>query len=210
MLPPLHSAGSRRRRCTPSRLAAPAVARHNIRLAVENHKDLRADEFIALLKQVGNDNIGICLDTGNSIALLEDPMEVVETLAPRAFTTHFKDMAMEEYRQGFLLAEVPLGTGILDLRRVLRTVRAANPEIRLNLEMITRDPLKVPCLTEGYWATFPELPGRHLAHTLSLIRDHPASHPLPRISNLATADQLRAEDDNIRRCFAFAREGLGR
>jgi 3-oxoisoapionate decarboxylase len=192
------------------RLAAPAVARNNIRLAVENHKDLRADEFIALLKQVDNDNIGVCLDTGNSIALLEDPMEVVETLAPRAFTTHFKDMAMEEYRQGFLLAEVPLGTGILDLPRMLRTVRAAHPEIRLNLEMITRDPLKVPCLTEGYWATFPELSGRHLAHALSLIRDHPASHPLPRISHLAPADQLRAEDDNIRRCFAFAREGFGR
>ena len=38
-------------------------------------------------------------------------MEVVEALAPRAFTTHFKDMALEEYEQGFLLSEVPLGTG---------------------------------------------------------------------------------------------------
>jgi hypothetical protein len=80
----------------------------------------------------------------------------------------------------------------------------------LQSRVITRDPLKVPCLTEGCWATFPELSGRHLAHTLSLIRDHPASHPLPRISDLAPADQLRAEDDNIRRCFAFAREGLSR
>jgi 3-oxoisoapionate decarboxylase len=119
-------------------------------------------------------------------------------------------MAMEEYRQGFLLAEVPHGTGILDLPRVLRTLRAARSEIRLNLEMITRGPLKVPCLTEGCWASFPELSGWHLAHTLSLIRDHPASHPLPRTSDLAPADQLRAEDDNIRRCFAFAREGLSR
>ena len=144
-------------------LAAPVVARHDIRLAVENHKDWRADELLAVLKRVGNDHVGVCLDTGNSIALLEDPMEVVETLAPRAFTTHFKDMGLEEYRQGFLLAEVPLGTGILDLPRVVRTVRAARPEIRLNLEMITRDPLKVPCLTAGYWATFPDLPGRHLA-----------------------------------------------
>ena len=190
-------------------LAAPVVARHGIRLAVENHKDWRADELLAVLKRVGNDHVGVCLDTGNSIALLEDPMEVVETLAPRAFTTHFKDMGLEEYRQGFLLAEVPLGTGILDLPRVVRVVRAARPEIRLNLEMITRDPLKVPCLTEGYWATFPDLPGRHLAHTLSLVRDHPPSQPLPRISPLPLAEQLRAEDDNIRRCLAFARERLG-
>ena len=106
-------------------LAAPVVARHDIRLAVENHKDWRADELLAILKRVGNDHVGVCLDTGNSIALLEDPMEVVEALAPRAFTTHFKDMGVEEYRQGFLLAEVPLGTGILDLPRVVRIVRAA-------------------------------------------------------------------------------------
>ena len=100
------------------KLAAPVVARHDIRLAVENHKDWRADELIRVLKQAGNDHVGVCLDTGNSIALLEDPMEVVEALAPRAFTTHFKDMVLEEYRDGFLLSEVPLGEGILDLPRV--------------------------------------------------------------------------------------------
>jgi 3-oxoisoapionate decarboxylase len=190
-------------------LAAPVVARHDIRLAVENHKDWRADELLALLKRAGNDRVGVCLDLGNSIALLEDPMEVVETLAPRAFTTHVKDMGVEEYPQGFLLAEVPLGTGILDLPRVVRIVRAARGDIRLNLEMITRDPLKVPCLTEGYWVTFPDLPGRHLAHTLSVVRSHPASEHLPRISRLPRDEQLRAEDDNVRRCLAFARDQLG-
>ena len=92
-------------------LAAPVVARHGILLAVENHKDWRADELLAMLERTGNDHVGVCLDTGNSIALLEDPMEVVEALAPRAFTTHFKDMGLEEYREGFLLSEVPpLGT----------------------------------------------------------------------------------------------------
>ena len=63
-------------------LAAPVVARHGVRLAVENHKDWRADELVALLKRLGSDHVGVCLDTGNSIALLEDPMEVVEALAP--------------------------------------------------------------------------------------------------------------------------------
>ena len=186
------------------------VARHGIRLAVENHKDWRADELIAVLKRVGNDHVGVCLDTGNSIALLEDPMEVVEALAPRAFTTHFKDMGLEEYREGFLLAEVPLGTGVLDLPRVVRVVRAARPEIRLNLEMITRDPLKVPCLTEGYWATFPDLPGA-APRPRSLARPRPsAERSLCRASARCLAtEQLRAEDENVRRCLAFARDQLG-
>ena len=70
-----------------------------VRLAVENHKDFRADELAAMLKRIGSDRVGVCLDTGNSIALLEDPMEVVEALAPWAFTTHFKDMGVQEYER---------------------------------------------------------------------------------------------------------------
>jgi sugar phosphate isomerase/epimerase len=190
-------------------LAAPVVARHDILLAVENHKDWRADELLAILKRNGNDHVGVCLDTGNSIALLEDPMEVVEALAPRAFTTHFKDMGLEEYREGFLLAEVPLGAGVLDLPRVVRILRSARPGIRFNVEMITRDPLKVPCLTDRYWMTFADLPGRHLARSLALVRDHPPSRPLPRIGQMPRDEQLRAEDENIRHCLAFARDRLG-
>jgi sugar phosphate isomerase/epimerase len=189
-------------------LAAPVVARHGILLAVENHKDWRADELLAVLKRAGNEHVGVCLDTGNSIALLEDPIEVVEVLAPRAFTTHFKDMGLEEYREGFLLAEVVFGNGVLDLARVVRILRTARAGIRFNIEMITRDPLQVPCLTDRYWATFPDLPGRHLARALTLVRDHRPSHPLPRIRQLPREGQLRAEDENVRRCLAFARDRL--
>src|SRR6185312_1901777 len=179
------------------KLAAPIVARQGILLAVENHKDWRADELLAILKRAGNDHVGVCLDTGNSIALLEDPMDVIEALAPRSFTTHFKDMGLDEYHDGYLLAEVPLGTGIHDLTRAMRILRAARPEIRFNVEMITRDPLRVPCLAPRYWATFPDLPGRHLARTLSLVRDRRPSRPLPRISQLPRPGQLQAEDENI-------------
>lgn len=191
------------------KLAAPVAARYGIRLAVENHKDWRADELLAILERAGNDHVGICLDTGNSIALLEDPMDVIAALAPRAFTTHFKDMGLEEYREGFLLSEVPLGTGMLDLPRAVQILRQAQPGIKFNIEMITRDPLKVPCLTERYWTTFPDLPARDLARALKLVRDHPPSRPLPRTGGLSRDLQLRAEDDNVARCLAFARERLG-
>jgi sugar phosphate isomerase/epimerase len=185
-------------------LAAPVVGRHGVRLGVENHKDWRADELLALLAPFDPDHVGVCVDTGNSMTLLEDPMEVVEALAPRAVTTHLKDMGVEEYERGFRVAEVPLGTGVLDLPRVARALRAARPEIPLNLEMITRDPLDVPCLAERYWATFPDLPGRHLARSLALVRSHPPKSPLPRVSQLDPEARQRAEDENIRICLEYA------
>jgi 3-oxoisoapionate decarboxylase len=190
------------------RIAAPIVEQHDVRLAVENHKDWRADELLKILDEINNDHVGVCLDTGNSIALLEDPMEVVEALAPRAFTTHFKDMALEEYPQGFRLAEVPLGKGILDLDRCVEILHKHSPGIRFNLEMITRDPLDVPCLTERYWATFHDLPGRNLAHTLSLVRAHTPPEPLQHVSSLEHDAKLALEDENNRRCLDYARSVL--
>jgi sugar phosphate isomerase/epimerase len=190
-------------------LAAPLLDRHGVRLAVENHKDWRADELLGLLKRVGSNRVGVCLDTGNSIALLEDPMETLSALAPLAFTSHLKDMAVAESPDGFLLSEVPFGTGILDMPRVVRTLRSANPEIRFQIEMITRDPLKIPCLTDRYWSTFPALPGLHLARSLSFVRAHPPASPLPRISPLAPDARLRAEDENLRQCVLYAHERLG-
>jgi sugar phosphate isomerase/epimerase len=189
--------------------AVPVAARHGIRLAVENHKDLRTDELVSLLEKLGVDHVGVCLDTGNSIALLEQPMDVIEALAPWTVTTHLKDISLEDDREGFSMAEVPFGTGILDLRRVVQAVRSARPSTRFNVEMITRDPLRVPCLTEKYFATFPELPARQLARALALVRRHTQAQRLPRPSLLADSEQLRVEEENVRKCLAFARDRLG-
>jgi sugar phosphate isomerase/epimerase len=183
----------------------PIVAKHDMLLALENHKDFRADELMDLLKRLGSRYVGVCVDTGNSIALLEDPLTVVRTLAPRAFTVHLKDMAIAEYDEGFLLAEVPLGAGFLDLPKMIALLRAARPAIRFNLEMITRDPLRVPCLTDKYWATA-SASGRDLARTLTMARKH--KHALPRVSDREPKEQIAIEEENVRKSLAYARNHL--
>jgi sugar phosphate isomerase/epimerase len=189
-------------------IAEPVAARHKIRLAVENHKDWRVEEMLGWLKRLSSEYVGVCLDTGNSIALLEEPHEVVEAYAPWTFTTHFKDMAVTEYEEGFLLSEVPLGKGYLDLARVVMTVHKAHPEARLNLEMITRDPLRIPCLTKKYWATLGGVPGSVLADTLADVRRHKSPQPLPVVSTLGHRAQLEVEAVNVTASLDYAREKL--
>ncbi len=189
-------------------LAEPVVRKHGLKLAVENHKDWRVPELLDMLRRLGSDAVGVCLDTGNSISLLEDPMAVVEALGPVAFTTHFKDMAVQEYEDGFLLSEVPLGEGMLDLPRIVAICRGHNRNIRFNLEMITRDPLKVPCLTDRYWATFPDRQALELARGLRRVRHHAAKEPLPHISGRDAEDRLAFEEQNVRDCFGYANKRL--
>jgi hypothetical protein len=120
-----------------------------------------------------------------------------------------KDVVVEEYDEGFLLQEVPLGEGILDLKKTVAVLRRAHPEVRFNLEMITRDPLKIPCLAPKYWASSEGLPGRDLARALSWVRRHRPRKPLPRVTGLDPKQRLAAEEDNVRRSLAYAREHLG-
>ena len=134
----------------------PLAEKQKVVLAMENHKDRTADEFVALLKQISSEYYGALIDFGNNISLAEEPMSVVAKLAPYVKSTHLKDMAVQPYDQGFLLAEVVCGEGFLDVKGMVELCRRANPKVHLLLEMITDHTLKVPVRTDEYWATFPE------------------------------------------------------
>jgi sugar phosphate isomerase/epimerase len=177
--------------------AEPIVRKYNMKLAVENHKDWRAPELVAVMKQLSSEWVGVTLDFGNSISLLEDPDDVVNQLLPYLFSTHVKDMGLAMANDGFLMSEVELGKGIIDLPKVFDQCRRQNPNVTLNLEMITRDPLMIPCLTDEYWATFPDVNGKELAKTLRLVRKSSKAEGLPVISKLANDERLEVEEKNI-------------
>jgi 3-oxoisoapionate decarboxylase len=187
------------------RLAMPILEKQKVTLAIENHKDWTLEDLQRLLRTYQSEYLGVCLDFGNNIALLDDPMEVVETLAPYAKSTHVKDMGVKPYADGFLLSEVPLGTGFLDLPRMLSILQKANSKLAYALEMITRDPLKVPCLTAAYWTVFPERNGRYLARTMKLVQEQ-ASDTLPMVSQLTPDERARVEEQNVKACIQYIRD----
>jgi sugar phosphate isomerase/epimerase len=188
--------------------AVPIVERHRMPLGIENHKDWRVDEQVALLKQYESEYVGVSLDTGNNLSVLDDPHETVEKLAPYTVNTHFKDMGVEETETGFHLSEVPLGEGMFDLPRMVRAIRAARQDARFSLEMITRDPLLVPCLTDKYWSTFTDVGGGVLARALAGIRANRPRVPLPRISGLSDEQRFALELEHVNRSIEYACEHL--
>jgi len=177
----------------------PILARHQVKLAVENHKDWRAAEQAEVFRNLASEWIGICLDFGNNLALLEDPLAVARTLAPWVISTHVKDMDLRSAPNGFLLSEVPMGTGVLDIAALVEICRKANQDIRFFLEMITRDPLPIPCLTDTYRATFAEFTEHDLERTMDLARRGDAAGlDLPYDNGLSDTEALELEDRLIR------------
>ncbi len=188
------------------RLTEPLLRKHKLKLAVENHKDWRADELVQALEELKTEWIGVTLDFGNSISLLEEPMDVIRKLVPYVLSTHVKDMGVEEYKDGFLLSELPLGRGILDLPAIFALCRKHNPAVTFSLEMITRDPLRIPCLTKEYWQVFQSVPGSELANMLRLVKEKQSAEPLPGVVSLTGEAKLETEENNILACLRYAQE----
>jgi sugar phosphate isomerase/epimerase len=191
------------------RRAEAIVRRHRFRLAVENHKDQRVSEKLATIRGLGSEWIGICVDVGNNFPLMEDPLETVREFAPLAFTVHLKDQAVRESADGFLMADVGLGEGCLALPEMVKVLRAENPDIRFNYETITRDALRVPVLTEGFWATLADTPARELARVMAIVKHRPYAMPFVEVSRLSPEQQLDLERRTLERSLVYARRQLG-
>jgi 3-oxoisoapionate decarboxylase len=88
-------------------------------------------------------------------------------------------------------------------------LREKDPEMLFDLEMITREPLKIPIFTDKYWVTFQEMPARQLAHMVEIVAKNPPKKPLPKVAGLSPADQVSYENECNLACLRYARQNLG-
>jgi 3-oxoisoapionate decarboxylase len=193
-------------------LAEPVLSKYKMRLGLENHKGWRSAEQAAWLKRLSSEWVGVHFDFGNNVSLCEDPSDTLRNLLPYTFACHIKDMAVEPYEEGFLLSEVPLGEGFLDIKGMVATLQKKDPNMAFDLEMIVREPLKIPVFTDKYWVTFDDayspLPGRDLAHTLELVQKNKPKGSVPHTAGITPEGFLKLEDECVARSIDWARKNL--
>src|SRR6202790_3125310 len=72
-----------------------------VRIGLENHAgDMQAHEVRTIIEESGKDFVGSCLDTGNPMWVVEDPLVSLEILAPYVVTTHVRDSVVYENPRG--------------------------------------------------------------------------------------------------------------
>lgn len=113
----------------------PLMEKLGIKLAIENHCDTYADEVIWLIEQLNHPMIGACVDTINSLLVLEGPEEAVNKLAPYAFCCHFCDNVVVVDADGTHSIGVAIGKGDIDCAKVLQTLKDQSPMDRITFEI---------------------------------------------------------------------------
>ncbi|MCY7356502.1 MAG: sugar phosphate isomerase/epimerase [Rudanella sp.] len=106
------------------RNALPALERVSLTLGLENHDRLLARDFANIVERVGSPNVGICLDSVNSMGAGEGLVEVVNTLAPYTVNLHLKDFGIRRlpHLMGFQIDGRPAGQGMLNIPWLLEQV----------------------------------------------------------------------------------------
>ncbi len=130
--------------------------RAGVCLALENFETFRAAELAEMVRRIGGDCVGVCLDTVNSAGALEDPQAVVESLGPLTVNLHVKDYVIRrpDHRLGFVIEGRPAGQGQLDIPWLLDAVRDNGHDPSVVLEQWTPPDASIfeTIATEEHWA----------------------------------------------------------
>ncbi|WFR65777.1 sugar phosphate isomerase/epimerase [Curtobacterium flaccumfaciens] len=111
------------------RQALPAYEAAGVTLALETYEVVATADLVAVVRAIGSDHLGVCLDPANTVARLEQPADVVAMTAPHVVNWHVKDSGFTRSPGwvGFQYTGVRTGTGVLDYDAV-RT--AIDPDTR--------------------------------------------------------------------------------
>ena len=113
----------------------PDLRAGGVAVALENHATTTASELLAVMEAVGDPLAGACIDTMNSILLLERPLETVRALAPHALTVHLKDFRTIKAPGQYVIDGTAVGDGMVDFPAVIDLIRAGgrNPSFHVEL-----------------------------------------------------------------------------
>jgi hypothetical protein len=177
---------------------------------------MQAREVKSLIEAAGKDFVGSCLDSGNPMWVVEDPLVALEILGPYVVTTHIRDSAVFEHPRGAAAQWVALGDGSVNFHRFVELYRKVCPHASMQLEIITgRPPTVLSCLEPDFWTVFPHMPAWEFARFVELAKSgHPYIGPMviggsgkqPPAIEAALKEQQRTD---LERSLEYAKKALG-
>ena len=142
-----------------------------VKFGFENHGgDLRSDEVIGIIEEVGSDVCGSMLDPGNSLWAMEDPMQQVQKLGKRVVCTSVRDYMVWESEEGAAFQWTAVGEGLMDVTAYVKHLADLCPGVPLFVESISNSVRPISFLQDSWWTGFPNVPASDIVDFLALCR----------------------------------------
>jgi sugar phosphate isomerase/epimerase len=123
-----------------------------LRANIETHGDETSFEMVKMIEEIGEDILGVTLDTGNLPLTGEIPNDAIKRLAPYVHCTHCKDGIVFRSPTGVTQQLRMVGEGIVDWEMTIELLGKYHP----NLHMCFEDyrALNVIDLYDKKWRSF--------------------------------------------------------
>jgi sugar phosphate isomerase/epimerase len=180
-----------------------------LKIAVETHADFTVREHASIVARVNSPAYGFTVDTGNLAFDLDNPYRLAEIVAPRAWTTHYKNYRFIRTRDGLALENCPLDEGEIDVAAIAEVLAKHNPDINLNIEIHEQyAPFRQDILRPAYWANHQPPPGDGLAWYLEKAWSKPPLEKL-RADLPGGRETWEIEDRHVRQSARWAKSAIG-
>jgi hypothetical protein len=180
-----------------------------VKLAWENHGgDVQSREMKLAIEAIGRDVIGVCLDSGNPVWMLEDPHRTLETLIPYAETSHVRDSAVWNVPEGVAVRWVNMGDGNVDIDGWIRKFIQAKPGVPIIFENLVSGAPRIHRIYDPtFWDNWRQMPQWEFARFLAVAAKGSPKPAVPRPAE-KTAGQQKIEDLEV--CVRYTRDLLRR
>ena len=183
------------------------IRESGVKIALENHGgDFQARELKALVEDAGSDILGICLDSGNPLWMLEDPHLTLELLGPYAVNSHVRDTAVWRVPEGVAVRWVNMGEGNVDIDGWIRKFLTMQPGVPVTFEnIVSAQPRIIRVFDSATYKDFPKMPAAELARFLALAE---RGKPVP--AQPATPGKSRSQQqlDDLEVCVRYTKKLL--
>lgn len=147
----------------------PKAAEKGLALAIEDHQDFGSEELLGFCEEAG-DNVGVCLDTGNPLAVGEDPVAFAERVAHRVRHVHLKDYRAQFTDEGYRLVRCAIGDGCVPFETIHEILARHHRELTASLEPGALEARHIRLLCPDWWEGYPPRSARELAACLAAAR----------------------------------------
>lgn len=141
-----------------------------IKFAVENHGELRAEDVLGIINEVGTDVCGALLDPANTVGVLDDPKRALMMLGKHILCTSVRDFTVYESEEGATMQCTTIGQGLMDYKFYANFLAENCPGVPLHVETIGNEKRMIPFLKSEFWDGFPDLHASEIIDFLKRIK----------------------------------------
>ncbi len=147
----------------------PRAAGMGLWLAIEDHQDFGSQELLDFCTEAG-EGVGICLDTGNALAVGEEPVEFAQRVAPMLRHLHLKDYNPQWTDEGYRLVRCAIGDGAVPFARIAAVLAEHHAELTASLEPGALDVRHIRLFRPEWWTGYAPRTAAELGPCLTAAR----------------------------------------